>query len=77
MARTTAEILEDLQEVRARNKGLYAYARDVLTTDDTLAVVKLMYLKNPEAAKRWHLKVLENDIENLELTRELVGLSCE
>lgn len=73
MARTTKEILDELQVARARNKGLYTFARDMLETDDTLALVKRMYDLDPKAAREWHRLVLSNDERIVELTRELTS----
>ncbi len=51
------------------NRVLYAQLED----DKTMDMVERLYMQNPELAKRWHLKVLENDLKILDLSRELIG----
>ncbi len=67
MARTDQEILMQIRQIRGLNRMLYSTLED----DKTMDLVSRYYAIDPEGAKRWHLKVLENDVKILELTREL------
>ncbi len=69
MARTDDVILMEIRAVRRLNRMLYALLED----DKTMDLVGRYYAADPEGAKQWHLKVLENDVKILQLTRELCG----
>lgn len=72
MARTTAEILRDIQEVRGLNRILYQQLEAIGNLlDDTVQTVALAYVFNPLKAKELHTRISANDEKILQLTREL------
>ncbi len=85
MARTTEEIMADLIEVRSWNKAIYEEMENIepvkWSEDRTMEIVRRAYLKNPDRASQLHLRILANDVKNLEFTRELIvryrGDRCE
>lgn len=69
---TDRDLLEQIAELRALNKGMYVTIETLLSgSDKTIELVKMFYAKNPDAAKKWHREVLAIDTKILELTKKL------
>ncbi len=69
---TQDEILDQIAQLRAVNKELYMELERVLDRGDkTMELIKRIYARDPEGAKKWHGMVLANDIKIMELTKKL------
>ncbi len=77
--------MAELLTIRSWNKALYEEMEEIepapVFEDRTMEIVRRAYLKNPDKAASLHLRILANDVKNMELTRELIaayrGDRCE
>jgi hypothetical protein len=70
----TAKLLDEIAELRALNKGMYASLEYLYNgADKTMDLLRRAYAADPEKAKIWHRHVMENDLKVLEATKKLCG----
>ncbi len=78
MARTDDAIIQDIANLRAKNKALYKEMEQLVGgRDATLEVVALAYAANRPRARQIHNMILENDEGIMNFSRELAALTCE
>ncbi len=72
MARTTGEILGDIQRLRGENRRLYERLAAIRSSlDNTMQTVALAHLLDPEESDKVHKEIDQNDNRISTLTREL------
>jgi hypothetical protein len=70
----TARLLDEIAELRAFNRGMYATLEYLYNgSDKTMDLLRSAYAVDPEKAKILHRHILENDLKVLEVTKKLCG----
>jgi hypothetical protein len=67
MEGATRRIIAKIRQLRRENRAAYA----ILEDDHTMDLVARFYAAEPDRAKEWHRRILENDAKILELSRKL------
>jgi len=65
------EAIKKMRELRARNKGRYAFAEYLTGEDKTLNLLTKMFELYPELAKEWYREIWEDDRKISEIGEKL------
>ncbi len=78
MARTDDAIIQDIANLRAKNRALYEEMKELVGgRDATLEVIALAYAANRQRARQIHTMILEIDEGIMNFSRELAAKTCE